>query len=61
MININVFPTTLLTRALIKKLISRHKKSGILNVGSYCSESPTSFFTIYSGTKSYIDMFDKCL
>lgn len=61
MISINIVPTTLLSRLLIPKFISRKNKCAIINVTSLAGVYPTPYFSVYCGTKAYGNFLTSCL
>jgi short-subunit dehydrogenase len=60
-ITVNVVAHTLLTRAVLPKLLSRGKKGLIINMSSIAASIPVGYLAIYSGTKAYIRAFSLAL
>eukprot|EP01017_Pseudomicrothorax_dubius_P028486 TRINITY_DN3385_c0_g5_i1.p1 TRINITY_DN3385_c0_g5~~TRINITY_DN3385_c0_g5_i1.p1 ORF type:complete len:314 (+),score=49.87 TRINITY_DN3385_c0_g5_i1:40-981(+) len=61
MLNINVYPTVLLTNLLIPKMLKRANRSGIINVGSGLGTVPVPYASTYSGTKALVNFFTQAI
>ena len=59
MINVNVTFTTKLTKAFIPILSKR--RSIIFNMSSFTGRCPVAMMSVYSATKSYVDVFSRAL
>jgi 17beta-estradiol 17-dehydrogenase / very-long-chain 3-oxoacyl-CoA reductase len=60
MINVNVTFTTKLTKAFIP-ILSKRKRSLIFNMSSFTGRVPVAMMSVYSATKSYVDVFSRAL
>jgi len=58
---VNCLSQALVTRVFLPKMISRPKKSAIINMSSRGSQYPTPFFQLYSATKVFNDYFSRGL
>lgn len=61
MLAINIYPVSLLSRILIPKMLTRNKKSLIINLASISAKFSAPFLGIYSASKSFNDVFAKSL
>lgn len=52
---------TMMTHAIVGGMLSREKRSAIINVSSIAGEYPIPFITTYSATKAYNDFFSQSL
>lgn len=50
-----------MTALLLHSLRTRSKKSAIINVGSFAGVIPTYFWSVYGGTKAYVNFFSEVL
>ncbi len=60
-ISVNCVAMTHLTRHLIDRMMSRKKRSAILNMSCIEGTYPYPFISIYSATKAYVDSFSRSL
>lgn len=60
-ITVNVVAHTLLTRAVLPKLLSRGRKGLIINMSSIAARMPVGYLAIYCATKAYIRAFSLAL
>ena len=61
MIFINCLPAVLLTRALLPKMKERRQRSGIINVSSAAATGPLAYYSAYTGTKAFVDLFTRSI
>lgn len=60
-VTVNVVAHTLLTRAVLPKLLSRGRKGLIINLSSFAARIPVGYLAIYCATKAYIRAFSLAL
>lgn len=61
LININCFPVYLLSHHLIPRMLTRSKKSAIINLSSMSAVHPIPYFSAYGATKIFNDYLAKAL
>lgn len=61
LVAVNVCHPTYLTRVALEHLVERKEKSCIVNIGSLMDVNPIPGFTIYAGSKAYINSFTSAL
>ena len=61
LVNVNVLTTTQMSALLLHQLRQRKKKSAIINVGSFAGVIPTYYWSVYGGTKAFVNCFSEVL
>ncbi len=54
---VNCLPVIMITKMLIKKLLSRQKKSAVINLSSGAASGPFPYYSAYSASKIFDDFF----
>jgi 17beta-estradiol 17-dehydrogenase / very-long-chain 3-oxoacyl-CoA reductase len=60
LVNVNIHATMNVTREVLPKIIENGRGT-ILNLSSYMGKFPTPLYSIYSGTKAFIDAWSVAL
>lgn len=60
-INVNVMAPTLLTRALLPKMLDRPQRGLVINLSSMLARIPAGYVAVYSATKAYMRAFSLAL
>ena len=63
LVAINCVGTTKMTKIVLEGMAGRKKRAGVVNVGSGAATAlPTDpLYSVYAGTKAYVDQLTKCL
>ncbi len=62
MLNVNIYGTTFLTWLVVPKMMARGKHSAIVNISStFTTTNYVPYFSVYIGTKAYMDALMNCL
>lgn len=61
LITVNCLPVSVLNHRFIPKLLSRDKKSAIINVASLAGEIPMALHNVYSASKAFADFLSRSL
>ncbi|XP_004310170.1 PREDICTED: very-long-chain 3-oxoacyl-CoA reductase 1-like [Fragaria vesca subsp. vesca] len=61
MLKVNMEAVTWVTKAVLPGMLEK-KKGAIVNIGSAASQDPSvPLYTLYAATKSYIEVFSRCI
>lgn len=58
-LTINCIAMTLLTRKIVPKMLTRRKKSAIINISSLISMKPCPYIAVFAASKAFVDSFSK--
>ena len=60
LINVNIMSLNAMTRAVLPQMVER-KKGALINISSFSAAIPTPLLSVYSASKSYVDLFSQGL
>jgi len=60
LVNVNIVSLNAMTRIVLPQMVER-KKGAIINISSFSAAIPTPLLSVYSASKSYVDLFSQGL